>query len=126
MYKKNIFYYIERHFKKLFTVIITGELTNSIYTENPLSLRWTLMILHLLRMRRNVNRNVFNDRENVSATAPLNANEYCMNEPKCSPPDILDMRSYDRTFLQRPQFTKGVVGIFWVFHFLLNVRLDFF
>ena len=26
------------------------------------------MILHLLRMRRNVNRNVFNDRENVSAT----------------------------------------------------------
>ena len=29
------------------------------------------MILHLLRMRRNVNRNVFNARENVSATAPL-------------------------------------------------------
>ena len=27
------------------------------------------MILHLLRMRRNVNRNVFNDRKNVSATA---------------------------------------------------------
>ena len=26
------------------------------------------MILHLLHMRRNVNRNVFNDRENVSAT----------------------------------------------------------
>ena len=26
------------------------------------------MILHLLRMRRNVNRNVFNDRKNVSAT----------------------------------------------------------
>ena len=29
------------------------------------------MILHLLRMRRNVNRNVFNDRENVSATPSL-------------------------------------------------------
>ena len=28
-----------------------------------------LMNLHLLRMRRNVNRNVFNDRKNVSATA---------------------------------------------------------
>ena len=28
-----------------------------------------MMILHLLRMRRNVNRKVFNDRENVSATA---------------------------------------------------------
>ena len=28
------------------------------------------MILHLLRMRRNVNRNVFNDRKNVSATSP--------------------------------------------------------
>ena len=27
------------------------------------------MILHLLRMCRNVNRNVFNDRKNVSATA---------------------------------------------------------
>ena len=27
------------------------------------------MILHLLRMRRNVNRNVFNDRKKVSATA---------------------------------------------------------
>ena len=27
------------------------------------------MILHLLRMRRNVNRNVFNDRKNLSATA---------------------------------------------------------
>ena len=26
------------------------------------------MILHLLRMRRNVNRNIFNDRKNVSAT----------------------------------------------------------
>ena len=26
------------------------------------------MILHLLHMRRNVNRNVFNDRKNVSAT----------------------------------------------------------
>ena len=29
------------------------------------------MILYLLRMRRNVNRNVFNDRKNVSATTPL-------------------------------------------------------
>ena len=32
------------------------------------------MILHVLRMRRNVNRNVFNDRKNVSATAPLTMN----------------------------------------------------
>ena len=32
------------------------------------------MILHLLRMRRNVNRNDFNDRKNVSATARL---KYC-------------------------------------------------
>ena len=31
------------------------------------------MILHLLRMRRNVNRNVFNDRENVSATPDQSA-----------------------------------------------------
>ena len=30
------------------------------------------MILHLLRMRRNVNRNVFNDRKNVSVTTVLN------------------------------------------------------
>ena len=29
------------------------------------------MILHLLRMRRNVNWNVFNDRKNVSATASV-------------------------------------------------------
>jgi hypothetical protein len=29
------------------------------------------MILHLLRMRRNVNRNVFNDWKNVSAAADL-------------------------------------------------------
>ena len=29
------------------------------------------MILHLLRMRINVNRKVYNDRENVSATATL-------------------------------------------------------
>ena len=28
--------------------------------------RWTLVILHLLRMRRNVNRNVFNARKNVA------------------------------------------------------------
>ena len=40
IYKKNvIFYCIERHFKKLFTVIITGD----IYTENALLFRWTLM-----------------------------------------------------------------------------------
>ena len=38
------------------------------YTEHALLFRWILMILHLLRMRRNVNRNVFNDRRNVSAT----------------------------------------------------------
>ena len=31
------------------------------------------MILHLLRMRRNVNRNVFNDRKNVSATSVFKA-----------------------------------------------------
>ena len=30
--------------------------------------RWTVMIVHLLRMRRNVNRSVFNARKNVSAT----------------------------------------------------------
>ena len=30
-----------------------------------------LMILHVLRMRRNGNRNVFNDRKNVSATTQL-------------------------------------------------------
>ena len=29
------------------------------------------MILHLLRMRRKVNRNVFNDRKNLNATPPL-------------------------------------------------------
>ena len=29
------------------------------------------MILHLLRMRRNVNRNVFNDRKNVTPTREL-------------------------------------------------------
>ena len=65
-----IFYCIERHFKKLLTVIITRELTNSpwLYTENALSFRWTLMNLHLLRMRRNVNGNVFNDRKIVSVS----------------------------------------------------------
>ena len=31
--------------------------------------RCTLVILHILRMRRNVNRNVFNDLKNVSATS---------------------------------------------------------
>ena len=40
------------------------------YTKNALSFRCTLMILHLSRMRRNVNRKVDNDRKHVSATAP--------------------------------------------------------
>ena len=64
------FYCIERHVKQLFTVIITGELMNSPwhYTQNALSFRCTLVILHLSRMRRNVNRKVYNDRKNVSAT----------------------------------------------------------
>ena len=53
---------IEWHFKQLFTVIITGELTNSpcIYTKNALSFCFTFMILHLLRMHRNVNWKVCN------------------------------------------------------------------
>ena len=78
IYKNVILYYIERHFKKLFTVISTGQLTNSscIYTEHALLFRWTLMTLHLLRMRRNVYRNVFNDRKNVSAT-PFNTGLTC-------------------------------------------------
>ena len=42
--------------------------SRGIHTENVLLFRCKLMILHLLRMRRNVNRNVFNDRKNVSAT----------------------------------------------------------
>ena len=70
--KTIIFYCMERHFKKLFTVIITGELMNS--------MAWHLYrkcfvvsldiddFLHLLRMHRNANRNFFNDRKNVSAT----------------------------------------------------------
>ena len=38
------------------------------------------MILHLLHMRRNVNRNVFNDRENVSATtSSVNQWQYVIN-----------------------------------------------
>ena len=71
-YKKNVtFYCIERHFKKLLTVIITGELTNSswhLYRKCVCCFAEHLMILHLLRMRRNINRNVFNDRKNASAT----------------------------------------------------------
>ena len=38
------------------------------------------MILHLSRMRRNVNRKVYNDRENVSATSPLSTT--CVNIPR--------------------------------------------
>ena len=41
--------------------------TRSIYTTNALSFRCALMILHLSRMCRNVNRNVYNDRKNVNA-----------------------------------------------------------
>ena len=37
--------------------------------------RWTLMILHLSRMRRNVNRNVYNNRKNFSATKFAKRNE---------------------------------------------------
>ena len=53
-----------------------------IYTENALLFRWTLMILHLLRMRRNVNRNVSNDRKNSSATPHPNTYDirYCGGE----------------------------------------------
>ena len=42
------------------------------------------MILHLLRMRRNANRNVFNDRKNVSATAAQqNVDEYKISTMHC-------------------------------------------
>ena len=41
---------------------------SGIYAKTALSFRCTLMILHLMRMRRNVNRNGFNDRKNESAT----------------------------------------------------------
>ena len=37
------------------------------------------MILHLVRMRRNVNRNVFNDRKNVSATTPLQPADFLVH-----------------------------------------------
>ena len=43
--------------EKLYTSYRT---TGGIYATNALSFRWTLMILYLLRMRRNVNRNVYN------------------------------------------------------------------
>ena len=36
------------------------------------------MILHLVRMRRNVNRNVFNDRKNVSATPLVPTRDHCI------------------------------------------------
>ena len=58
-------------------MIITGELTNSpwLLYQNTLSVRCTLMILHLARMRRNVNRKVYNDRKNVSATPSVNEHD---------------------------------------------------
>ena len=68
-----MFYCHEQNFKQLFTVIITGGLTNSpghLY-KNALTFRWTLMILNLSRVRRNINRKVYNDRKNVSATPYL-------------------------------------------------------
>jgi len=40
-----------------------------IYTRNALSFRCTWMILHISRMRRNVNRKDYHDRKSVSATA---------------------------------------------------------
>ena len=52
-------------------MIITGELTNSPWhlTKNALSFRCTLMmILHLLRMRRNVNPKLYNDRKKFNGT----------------------------------------------------------
>ena len=58
-------YCIERHFKRLFTVIIIAELTNSpwhLYRQSFV-VSWDIDDLHLLRMRSNVNRNVFNDRK---------------------------------------------------------------
>ena len=54
--------------RHIFIAIVNHvTLVRGIYTETALLFRWTLTILHLLRMRRNVNRNV-NDRKNVSAT----------------------------------------------------------
>ena len=53
------------------------------------------MVLHLLRMRRNVNRNVFNDRKNVSAT------------PSCHYPTSIDEPARDERTLRR----IGVVGV---------------
>ena len=43
-----------------------NEQARGIYTRNALSFRCTLMILHLSRMRRNVNRNVYNARKMVA------------------------------------------------------------
>ena len=42
------------------------------------------MILHLLRMRRNVNQNVFNDRKNVSATTYNGTREKALGQCKLS------------------------------------------
>ena len=68
-----MFYYIERHFKKLFTVIITGELTNRswhLYQKCfvvSLDIDDFTFIAHAQKRRSKR----FNDRKNVSATTPL-------------------------------------------------------
>ena len=49
------------------------------------------MILHLLRMRRNVNRNVFNDQKNVSATFYLGA--------QCAKPKGVNVEFYPWNFM---------------------------
>ena len=76
----NVRYYcIERHFKQLFTVIITAELTNSPWHlyQKCFSFRCTLVILHLSRMHRNVNLKVYIDWKNVSATAAYYTTAIC-------------------------------------------------
>ena len=54
-------------------------------SRNALSFRCTLMVLYLSRMRRNVNRNVYNDRENVSATPSQRRTSYncCLSRAFC-------------------------------------------
>ena len=70
-------------FKQLFTVIISFKRTaRGIYTKSALSVCCTLMILHLSRMRRNVNQNVYNNLKNVSATMSYGKAFCATNQPK--------------------------------------------
>ena len=91
---------------------------SGIYTKKALSFRCTLMILHLSRMRRNVNQKIYNARKNVSATAsgevdtehrPSELHASCRLQPRAA----VTRRLRFQTALSSREtyrFTRHVVG----------------